>query len=219
MNTSATNSAKNLNGKTVVELRELAGEKIGSTLTKFQLIAKINTMGGEAPKAEETIIPTETENEPIVATTGGEEIPAEKAVETPKAEIKTINIWEAEVGSVVRYKSSKKPYIVAEKVVEGEKPYLFLVSKTQQYNSTKKEFQVVLVQKGEGTLPTTFETPELNECLNLATQLMGERLALQTAKAEKLAAAKLKAETQPIVETVATNEAADFNEKEVEIKE
>ena len=74
-----------------------------------------------------------------------------KGGEPAEDDVERINITDAEIGDIIRYPSSKKMYIVADKKtaeqVKGtkEKPYLLLVSKTQSYKSTKQVFEVVRV--------------------------------------------------------------------------
>ena len=150
-----------------------------------------------AATAKATVIKSETaktetqKTEPAVTET-------EKTETAPKLEI--INIRDCEVGDVIRYTSSKKPYIVAEKNLDAKRPFVFLFSKSQQYNSYKKEFEVVRLVKGGGVLPEKYEDAKINEILP------NVKLEIETRQeAEKKAAEKLETETQktePVAEKI-----------------
>jgi hypothetical protein len=66
-----------------------------------------------------------------------------------------VHIIKCEVGDVIRYKTSKKPYIITAKTIE----YRLLYSLTQKYKS-KADFYAVRIIKGNGKVPENIE--ELN---------------------------------------------------------
>ena len=185
----------------IAELRKLAGTT-DKKLNKSQLIDVIR---GE----EELPSTTNTETAPP------ETAKEETVTEDTKPKLELIKLAEqGQVGDVIRYQSSKKPYLVASVGEEG----VLLVSATQQYLSTKKEFEVVRISKGEGALPTTFETSPsdkievgtLNTCLEIANEKLAERATKKLAqdaaakKKEEAAAAKV-AEVAEVVPTDAAD--------------
>ena len=75
--------------------------------------------------------------------------------------IEKIQITECQVGDIIRYKTSQKPYIVSMKTPKG----YFLFSETQQYDSTINNFEVIRIVRGNGTLPEKFEDEKHNQLL------------------------------------------------------
>ena len=121
--------------------------------------------------------------------------------EATKPELEIVDIRECHVGDVIRYTSSKKPYIVAEETVKNGKPSKFLFSKTQQYDSTKESFEVVRLVKGDGKLPEKFEDSALNELLGEARTVVKSREEFRKLREAKAAEQKAKA-TAPATESV-----------------
>lgn len=122
-----------------------------------------------------------------------------KAEPKEKVVIPTTDISAVEVGAVIRYGTSKKPYIVTEKNEKGR----MLVSVTQKFFSSKPSFPVVQVEAGTGKLPVSFKDEALNALLEVAKTDLADRqakIAAAEAKAndaaEKKAAKAVKAESK-----------------------
>ena len=103
-----------------------------------------------------------------------------------KQEVKVINISEAKVGDIIRYASSKKPYVVAEQKRDEKGKYVssLLVSKTQTYVSKKPKFEVVVLVDNGGNLPKEIKGDKF------LTELLGQAQAtvktIQQKEADKL---------------------------------
>ena len=93
----------------------------------------------------------------------------------PNSNVSLQSISDQKVGAIIRYPSSKKPYIVAAIGAFTDKnPYRYLVSKTQQYNS-KKEFDVEVLKAGTGEILENYVEPLWNELAIIAKSMLIER--------------------------------------------
>lgn len=149
----------------VANLNKVANEELGLNLreglTKAQVKKAILAYqkGEEIPANMLAAVEVKEEVAPVVAepeVAPSEDVKPEEPAksEKPAKEEKKVvgeilNITDCEVGDVIRYLSSKKLYVVAEKVEDAPKPYLLLVSATQVYNSYKRTFNVNRVLKAD----------------------------------------------------------------------
>lgn len=180
-------SEKALSAYNKENLLKIANEELelglSEELTKAQLKKAI-----QAAQAGEGV--TSTEGAP----TNEEAVQEEKKADKPIiGEI--LNITECEVGDVIRYLSSKKLYLVAEKGEKGGKPYSLLVSATQTYNSYKQVFSVNRVMKADNATPEAYEkllsefksekNVDREALVKKAEDIVKERKAAADAKAKK----------------------------------
>jgi len=147
-------------------VRMVAGKKVDFPINLIKKTIKqdaaLLTTDEMRTLLEESIVQKMIDETPVTAKVKTAKAPKEKA---EKEVVQLVSITNLETGDVIRYKSSKKPYIISDKKDEVR----LLFSKTQVFES-KKDFEVVLVKKGAGSLPVSFGDPELDELLTLALE-------------------------------------------------
>lgn len=151
------------------------------------------------------------EKAPATSTNKAEAQGKQKTEKPLPVAVELVPLSEVKVGSVIRYESSKKPYIVAEAVTRGEAKGLLLVSmpegkiKGQQYEARQLNQRVVVLHSGNGIIPSEYGDKQHEKLRVFTNKYLKERQAAQEkaakARAEREAAAKVKAESETKAET------------------
>jgi hypothetical protein len=146
--------------------------------------------------------------------------PTTSETKKEKEEVKIINISEAKVGDIIRYASSKKPYIVAEQRRDEKGKYVssLLVSKTQTYVSKKPKFEVVVLVDNGGNLPKEIKGDAfLTELLGQAQATVKTLQQKEQEQIKKDAERKAKAEAKKVEEVAAVTVETPQAEKKGEV--
>lgn len=210
----------------VANLNKVANEELGLNLKEGLTKAQLKNAIIAFQKGEEIpanlLAAVEVKEEVATEVAPSEDVKPEEPAksEKPAKEEKKVvgeilNITDCAVGDVIRYLSSKKLYVVAEKVEDAPRPYLLLVSATQVYNSYKRTFQVNRVLKADEASEEAYakmleefkseKNVQRDSLLAKAAQLVQARKKLAEEKEAK-AAAKAAAKAEEKVEEVAEDD-------------